>query len=611
MSTAPTLPLKALARALALTLGTSAAAHAALPNGIAAGEVTQNSALLWARGTGTDVFFEWSTDATFTSVLGSSTVAVSDPLSPVKLGLSGLASGTDYFYRATSGGGSAGGTFTTATAAGTYAGLRFGVSGDWRGELAPFSALNNAVTRDLDFFVALGDTIYADYPSPAVPAAQATTLEEYRLKHSEVYSTTAGSNTLGDLRGSTAWFATIDDHEVFNDFGGFGNPANPTNDSALYETGIQAFVEYNPIGDTRYADTGSDPRMDGEVDLYRNQSYGSDAVLITLDARSFRDADLPNPLNPLSPTDVGAFYAASMTADRTMLGDRQTDRLKQDLLAADQNGTTWKFVAVPEPIQNLGPVGPADRFEGYARERDEILAFVKDNDIKNVVFIAADIHGTLVNNLDFRRYQDVLTALGTVGNPFAAPLVPSGAWEISTGSVAFDAPFGPTVLDIASTIFVAPGITLFDTLLQGLSAQLGFPITTRAQFDTLPISVKDATVKGLVDQIVSGIGFSPVGLEDSGLDYEVLAGGFAALFTYGWTEFEIDPVTQALLVTTWGVFNYDQAGAAAAVAQQPFVVSQFRVQAQGLPAPVPVPAAAWLMGSAAITLGSRLRRRSV
>jgi hypothetical protein len=52
-----------------------------------------------------------------------------------------------------------------------------------------------------------------------------------------------------------------------------------------------------------------------------------------------------------------------------MLGNPQLERLEADLLAAQDDGIVWKFVMVPEPIQNLGPVGAADRFEGYAAER--------------------------------------------------------------------------------------------------------------------------------------------------------------------------------------------------------------------------------------------------
>ena len=58
----------------------------------------------------------------------------------------------------------------TAPALCDETGLRFGVSGDWRGELAPYPAIRNIQQRDLDFFVLHGDTIYAEnYSLPGTP----------------------------------------------------------------------------------------------------------------------------------------------------------------------------------------------------------------------------------------------------------------------------------------------------------------------------------------------------------------------------------------------------------------------------------------------------------
>ena len=113
----------------------------------------------------------------------------------------------------------------------------------------------NAVARDLDFFVALGDTIYADYPSPAVPATQARELTEFRAKHNEVYSARFGRNTLADLRASTAWFVVPDDHEVINNFAGgapgssdqrFEQQAAFINEAVLYRTGFQGIPRVQP-----------------------------------------------------------------------------------------------------------------------------------------------------------------------------------------------------------------------------------------------------------------------------------------------------------------------------------------------------------------------------
>ena len=162
-----------------------------------------------------------------TCALPISTATVANPLQPVKVNITGLTSNTQYFYRVTDvAGDQEVGKFITAAAAGVQTGLRFGVAGDWRGELAPYPAIANVPGRNLAFFVEHGDTIYADDDSPILKnldgtlKQQAETLDDFRLKHAEVYSSRFGSNTWADLRASTSVLAIIDDHEVTNDFAG-------------------------------------------------------------------------------------------------------------------------------------------------------------------------------------------------------------------------------------------------------------------------------------------------------------------------------------------------------------------------------------------------------
>ncbi|HEY9664524.1 MAG TPA: phytase, partial [Allocoleopsis sp.] len=426
---------------------------------VASGDVTQTSSVLWAKSNFTGkVRFEFSIFPNFDYIFGYTSRTITNPLQPVKAEFTGLKPGQTYYYRAIDAAGTlATGEFKTAAAAGTYAGFKLGVTGDWRGELAPYPAIANAVDRHLDLFVLQGDTIYADYPSPALEKPQAKTLDEYRLKHTEVYGQRFGNNFWGDLRATTPILATIDDHEVTNDFQGgedlteatpaaqelFGATSGLVNDSPLYEAGLQAFQEYNPIRDEYYGNTGDD-RTAGERKLYRYNTYGQDAATFVLDNRSFRDTALPDVTDLSDPTQIATFLARSFDIDpltgqptdrRTMLGNQQLQDLKQDLLEADQQGITWKFVMVPEPIQNLGLLAAGDRFEGYAAERTEILKFIDDNDIDNVVFVAADIHGTVVNNLTYQLAP-------------GQEQIATNAFEISTGSVAFDAPLGPTIADL-------------------------------------------------------------------------------------------------------------------------------------------------------------------
>ena len=46
-------------------------------------------------------------------------------------------------------------------------------------------------------------------------------------------------------------------------------------------------------------------------------------------------------------------------ASRTYLGATQLAWLEQTLLAAEQAGTTWKFVNISDPIDQIGPIGGA------------------------------------------------------------------------------------------------------------------------------------------------------------------------------------------------------------------------------------------------------------
>jgi 3-phytase len=553
-----------------------AVVESAFPNGVASGDTTQTSTVLWTRANVPGkVTFEYSTKSDFSSIAGTQTATVTNPLQPVKVDVTGLSANTNYFYRVTDVNGTkTNGKFSTAATIGQQTGLKFGVSGDWRGELAPYPAIANADTANLKFFVGLGDTIYGDVASAAVKnpdgteKSQATTLADYRAKNAEVYNSRFGQNTWADLRASTSILATIDDHEVTNDFAGgeslatataaeqalYGAKTGLINDSPLYENGLQAFQEFNPIRDLTYTTPG-DARTDGERKLYRANTFGNDAATFVLDARSFRDKELADVTNLADQAQVGKFLVDAFDPKRTMLGKQQVDDLKRDLLQSQKDGVTWKFIMVPEPIQNIGVLAAADRFEGYAAERTEILKYVNDNKIENVVFVAADIHGTLVNNL---TYQNA---------PGQAQIATS-AFEITTGSVGYSQPFGQTVAQLGAALGV---IT---------PAQ-------KAVYDSLPTAGKDTFIKGIVDGGLQPLGYDPLGLDKNlsqanGLiNAKLLQGDYVATHVYGWTEFNIDKQTQKLTVTTYGIDPYTraevEANPAAITSRQPKIVSQFEV----------------------------------
>lgn len=542
-----------------------------LPQGVASGDLTHDSVVIWTRSTivGDVEITLLSITDTEVTVAGTQTLTVTDTEVPVKTEFTGLEPGTRYIYRVTDAAGTiAWGRFETPPDEG-YNGMHFGVTGDWRGDMAPFSAIKNMDDALLDFAILLGDTIYADFDSPAGPPT--TDLDELRIKFQEVYGATAGENFFAELKASTPVYVMIDDHEVMNDFSG-GAPAGSDdrfpedtgliNDTEAYENGLQAFIEYHPIEVETYSGTG-DADVDGEYMLYRTQSFGQDGAIFVLDQRTFRDEQIPSALGEFDPEVVAEFNEASFDPTRTLLGDVQLDQLKADLLQAEADGVIWKFVMTPEPIQDLGLLN-GDSWEGYKAERAELLQFIEENDIDNVVFIAADIHGTFVNNLTY--------ATEPGGEQIA-----SSAFEITTGSVGYGAPFGDTVIDLAIERGKLPPIVkwIFDLL------------PTAPDADDLINDKDDLFTFALETLTILPNGLDPLGLDDNlpeadGLiDAELLQGGYVSAFTLGWTEFEVDEDTHALTVTTWGLPGYSPEFAALfpeLVAQlEPVIVSQFIV----------------------------------
>ncbi|OCR00098.1 hypothetical protein BCD67_20670 [Oscillatoriales cyanobacterium USR001] len=550
-----------------------------LINGIAAGDVTQNSAILWTRSTVPgSIALEYSPDSNFNNSQKTSFKPVTDTSVPAKLELTNLAPNTTYFYRVTdSSGNSLTGKFDTPATLGTRQGLRFGVSSCSRGELSPFPSLSNASDRNLDFFVRHGDTIYADYPSPAVPSNQAQTLDEFRRKHSEPLSARFGIDPMADLRASTATIAATDDHEVADDYSGgapansdpdlrFGTSSTRINNLPIFNNAMQAFTEYNPIREATYGQVGDD-RVNGKRKLYSNVNYGSDAAVIRLDTRSFRDQKLAPP-NLTNPTSVQTYLASSFdinpatgqpTTARTILGKPQLEEFKRDLLKAQNDGITWKMVLLSVSMQNLGIQGNSqdpDRYEGFARERAEILDFIKQNKIENVVWVVGDVHSTIVNNVTYQKAPGTAQIL-------------TDTFEVTTGSIAFDPPAVPFALQGA----VQAGI---------LTAQ------QKAAFDALPTAEqKDAFAQNIFNGLLTPLGYDPLGLngaETAGIDAKKLSGNYLVGDTFGWTEFNIDPKTQQLRVTTYGIDPYTQqqieANPNAIISRSPRVLSDFTVNAK-------------------------------
>ncbi|MFO7031802.1 phosphodiesterase [Limnospira fusiformis CCALA 023] len=538
------------------------------PNRVASGDTRENSTILMARNTVVGpITFETATDPNFNNVVSSLTTNNSDPTVPVKVFVSDLTPGTPYFYRVTNAmGESDRGIFRTPLSLGSQGGLRFGAAGDSQGELMPHVAVINAPERGLDFFVQLGNTISASTESPDLPGvSQAETLLDFHTKHNEIYRERLTLNPWGNLRVATSMLGVWNDGEIIDNFAGGSLGADGEgdwlNNSEIFETALAGFLDYQPRRQESYGDIG-DRRTANREQLSRVTTYGDDAAAFWLDVRSFRDAPLEQVAETSFPEDIDAFLRDSFDANRTMLGRTQLQQLQLNLLGAQAAGLTWKFIFSPVPMQNLGIPGASDRWEGYAAERTRLLKFIDDNNIDNVVFVSAGVGGTVVNNLTFAE-------------EFGGPQIPVDAMEITVGPVGVQTDLGSGLVGATLGPVAVNGATEWQLTRQGRATYEG--LQTRWERDRL--------VENLLNTRLEDMGYNPIGLEGSGIDaQEIVPGSYLAAHTFGWTEFVIDPNTQQLRVTTYGVEPYTQVDVervpARVINRQPQVVSDFVVNPQ-------------------------------
>jgi alkaline phosphatase D len=176
----------------------------------------------------------------------------------------------------------------------------------------------------------------------------------------------------------------------------------------------QAFLEFNPLP----FDAVSGP-------IHRTVRYGDLLELFTLDMRTYRGPNSDN---------------RQPTLDRqsAILGPLQLQSLKNRL--ADSRAT-WKIIASDMPIALVVPDAPnfyeavangeGGRPLGRELEIADLLRFIRDRNVRNVVWITGDVHYCAAHHYDPAR------AAFTEFMPF---------WEFVAGPLHAGT-FGPNELD--------------------------------------------------------------------------------------------------------------------------------------------------------------------
>ena len=409
--------------------------------GVASGDPLPDRVIIWTRvnpsadatpgsGLGAPVRGNWevSRNPHFTQRVAAGhfiTSAATDHT--VKIDVTCLSPGTDYYYRFTTRGEkSPVGRMRTAPAAvANPSSVRFGLASCSNFEAGYFTAYRHLAQRDdLDFILHVGDYIY-EYANGAYgpegfagttrahdPATEIISLADYRRRHA-CYKADAD---LRQLHARHTFITTWDDHETANNAWRDGAENHTEGAEGAWAdrkaAGIKAYFEWMPIRTTPV--TGAV----GEVQpVYRKFSFGSLVDLFMLDLRQYRSEQ------PLSPADSATINDPS----RTMLGAEQRAWLQGNLVASQAR---WKLlgnsvqiapvVVVPSlldpqtqgllfqffqiPLGTQGAVSlNTDAWDGYAQSRLEILGLISGQvtgrPIGNCVFLTGDIHSTYASDI--------------------------------------------------------------------------------------------------------------------------------------------------------------------------------------------------------------------
>lgn len=241
-----------------------------------------------------------------------------------------------------------------------------------------YNAFEVMARDDVDFVVCLGDYVYAEAYHPTAggtgvrddtigePSPQgsnyvreALTLADYRAK----YALYRSDRALRELHATFPMVAVWDDHEVQDDYAGRapggGLDRSKRWSAARRRAGYGAFFEAMP----------SFPA--GGDRVYRSQRHGRNLDLIMLDQRQYR-ADQPC-------GDAVAPPCADWDRPRPFLGRRQMDWLKRRLHSSKAR---WKVIGSQTMMMPAKVTGGSfhafDSWQGYPREREELLAHIRD-----------------------------------------------------------------------------------------------------------------------------------------------------------------------------------------------------------------------------------------
>ncbi|WP_251023311.1 alkaline phosphatase D family protein [Streptomyces sp. ISL-10] len=404
--------------------------------GVASGDPRSDGVVLWTRlapdpfaqdgmggmpATPVRVHYQVAHDERFRRVVRSGSVVATPELAhSVHPEIEGLRPDRVYYYRFRAGSETSpvGRTRTTPLPWANPADLKFAFASCQAWQDGYYTAYRHLADEDLDLVVHLGDYLY-EYGVKSNKRGVTTDpkfhtetvdLARYRLQYG-LYKSEA---PLQQAHARFPWIMTFDDHEVENNWAD-GIPEKDQDPAAFMErraAAFQALYEHAPL---RRPQLPEGP----DVQMYRRLSYGRLADFTMLDTRQYRD-------DQACGDGISADCADRFAPDRTLLGAAQRDWV---LRGFSRSPARWQILGNQAPMgQTDHDPGPGakvwmDPWDGYAAERNRLLAEADSRGVRNLVVITGDRHQNYAWDLK-RDYADPESA--TVGSEFVGTSVTSG-----------------------------------------------------------------------------------------------------------------------------------------------------------------------------------------
>ena len=430
-------------------------------HGVASGDPTHNSVVLWSRVTANEkvsVVWQLASEMDFTNILQhgeSFTGAETDHT--IKIEVKDLDPGQVYYYRFVVDGITSEPGRTMTLPDGPVDKLGIAVASCSNYPFGYFNAYEEiANDEDIDFVVHLGDYIY-EYGSDGWGSAQGerlnrshspsheiVSLSDYRERHAQYKSDRASRL----MHASHPLIPTWDDHESANNpwTGGAQNhqPSTEGDWPSRREASLRAFFEWMPV---REQPAGLDKEK-----LWRHFSFGDLATLTTLETRHTGrsiQVSYNEHLERIENNIQRDRFLGKILGDpnRTILSNEMENFLAKSLADSVGKHKTWRIIGnqipiarthvpdvgnrispettggnpMPESHNQFSRLGELDlplyldTWDGYPAARQRFYNLCRDAGASDLIVLTGDSHAFWANELYDGSNQPMGVELGTTG----------------------------------------------------------------------------------------------------------------------------------------------------------------------------------------------------